>query len=64
MCSYQVYMFGTDRELQNTVEIGKFPPEKVYLHLNLPTFRGGGGVQLTDISPAIRCLCMYCMAKN
>ena len=29
--------FGTDRELQNTVEIGKLPPEKVYL--NLPTFR-------------------------
>ena len=21
--------FGTDRELQNAVEIGKFPPEKV-----------------------------------
>ena len=47
--------FGTDKESQNTVEIGKCPPEKVQFHPKLLTFRGRG-VRLTDLSQAIRYL--------
>ena len=48
-------IFDTDIELQNTVEVGNFPSEKLKFHLKLPTL-GGRGVRLTDLSPAIRCL--------
>ena len=29
-----------------------------YPYFAFVSFRGGGGVQLTDMSPAIRCLCL------
>ena len=56
--------FDTDIELQNTVEIGIFPPEKVWFHLKLPTLGGVGGVWLTDLSPAIRCLWKIRISQN
>ena len=48
--------FGTDRELQNIAEIGKIPPEKSVIPFEFAYLQRGGGVQLTDMSPAIRCL--------